>query len=42
MAPENVVKWLPEHCKVLVAGGDGTVAWILNTLHSFPHIKVNI
>ncbi|CAH2106415.1 unnamed protein product [Euphydryas editha] len=42
VGPEHVVRWLPERCKVLVAGGDGTVAWILNTLHSFPHIKASV
>ncbi|CAG4979882.1 unnamed protein product [Colias eurytheme] len=38
-APESVVRWLPPRCRVLVAGGDGTVAWVLNALHAAPHIK---
>ncbi|XP_046959945.1 diacylglycerol kinase epsilon [Vanessa cardui] len=42
MGPEQVIRWLPERCKILVAGGDGTVAWVLNTLYSAPHIKASV
>lgn len=35
--PEAALKWCvmvaPRMCKILVAGGDGTVAWINNTIH---------
>lgn len=34
--PEMVVKWLerlkPFQCRLLIAGGDGTVGWIMNTV----------
>lgn len=39
-SPESVVRWLPERCRLLVAGGDGTVAWVLNSLTTAPHVKV--
>ncbi|CAG9584645.1 unnamed protein product [Danaus chrysippus] len=42
MPPEKAVKWLPERCRIIVAGGDGTVAWVLNTLHTVPHIKASV
>ncbi|CAK1547185.1 unnamed protein product [Leptosia nina] len=41
-APETVVRWLPPRCRVLVAGGDGTIAWVLNALHTVPHIKASV
>lgn len=35
--PESALKWCvkvaPQMCKILAAGGDGTVAWINNTIH---------
>ncbi|KAJ0177210.1 hypothetical protein K1T71_007219 [Dendrolimus kikuchii] len=40
--PESVVRWLPNKCRILVAGGDGTVAWVLNSLFSAPHIKAAV
>ncbi|CAH0723419.1 unnamed protein product, partial [Brenthis ino] len=40
--PERVVKWLPDRCRVLVAGGDGTVAWVLNALHTVPHVTASV
>lgn len=39
--PEKVVQWLPEKCRLLVAGGDGTVAWVLNALTAVPQVKVS-
>ncbi|KAM3964376.1 diacylglycerol kinase epsilon [Aphomia sociella] len=41
-APASVVRWLPERCRVLAAGGDGTVAWVLNTLLSVTHVKAPV
>ncbi|XP_069358736.1 diacylglycerol kinase epsilon isoform X3 [Maniola hyperantus] len=41
-SPERAVRWLPSRCRVLVAGGDGTVAWVLNALHSASHIKASV
>ncbi|KAL0893046.1 hypothetical protein ABMA27_014698 [Loxostege sticticalis] len=38
-APESVVRWLPPRCRVLVAGGDGTVAWVLNALLDAPRVR---
>lgn len=35
--PEAALQWAlhvaPRRCKVLAAGGDGTVAWMNNTIH---------
>ncbi|XP_052759413.1 diacylglycerol kinase epsilon [Galleria mellonella] len=42
MSPESVARWLPDRCRVLAAGGDGTVAWVLNALHSVPHVKAPV
>ncbi|XP_063533927.1 diacylglycerol kinase epsilon [Cydia strobilella] len=41
-APESVVRWMPPRARVLVAGGDGTVAWALNVLHAAPHVKASV
>lgn len=47
--PEMVVKWLerlrPVKCRILIAGGDGTVGWIMNTIfekkvHPLPEIAI--
>ncbi|XP_028161560.1 diacylglycerol kinase epsilon isoform X1 [Ostrinia furnacalis] len=37
-SPESVVRWLPPRCRILAAGGDGTVAWILNSLLAAGHM----
>ncbi|XP_041978592.1 diacylglycerol kinase epsilon-like [Aricia agestis] len=37
--PEKALKWLPTKCKILVAGGDGTIAWVLNALHGSTRVK---
>ncbi|XP_059047110.1 diacylglycerol kinase epsilon [Achroia grisella] len=42
MSPASVVRWLPNRCRVLAAGGDGTVASVLNALQSAPHIKAPV
>lgn len=47
--PEMVIKWLerlkPFQCRILIAGGDGTVGWIMNTIferkiHPIPEIAI--
>lgn len=47
--PEMVIKWLerlrPFQCRIVIAGGDGTVGWILNTIferkvHPLPEIAI--
>lgn len=40
--PESVVRWLPHKCRILVAGGDGTVAWVLTALLSAPQVKAAV
>lgn len=41
--PEAALQWArlvtPRQCKVIAAGGDGTVAWINNTIHKM-HLEV--
>ncbi|XP_049869271.1 diacylglycerol kinase epsilon [Pectinophora gossypiella] len=40
--PESVVRWLPPRCRILAAGGDGTVAWILNSLDTAPNVRAAV
>ncbi|XP_068631981.1 diacylglycerol kinase epsilon isoform X2 [Battus philenor] len=42
ISPESVIKWLPERCRLLVAGGDGTVAWVLNALQAASHVRASV
>ncbi|XP_013169355.1 PREDICTED: diacylglycerol kinase epsilon [Papilio xuthus] len=42
IAPEKVIKWLPSRCRLLIAGGDGTVAWVLNALQPATHIRASV
>lgn len=43
--PKEALKWVakasPTKCQILVAGGDGTVGWILNTIFEM-NIQVTI
>ncbi|XP_013142969.1 PREDICTED: diacylglycerol kinase epsilon [Papilio polytes] len=42
ISPEKVIKWLPNRCRLLIAGGDGTVAWVLNALKPATHISASV
>lgn len=41
--PKEALQWVeklsPNPCRILVAGGDGTVGWILNTIFE---MKINV
>lgn len=41
--PKEALRWVaklsPNPCRILVAGGDGTVGWILNTIFE---MKINV
>ncbi|CAG9133377.1 unnamed protein product [Plutella xylostella] len=41
-SPESVVRWLPARARALAAGGDGTVAWLLQALSARPTITVPV